>query len=146
VVITESKIVGDVNEYGWHVMKVLEDDEQPGFAYTVGLYRTFRHPEVLIAGLDLNLMHEILNVIGNEIRGGKRFEAGKEYADILENDNCAFRKVSERFYDEYLGFAIWFNYGPDFPALQCVWTDNNGFYPWDQDCDPSLREEQPVLT
>jgi uncharacterized protein DUF4262 len=42
----ERKAVADVKKHGWHVLKVLEDDRGPAFAYTVGLYHSFGHPEL----------------------------------------------------------------------------------------------------
>jgi hypothetical protein len=47
----ERKALADVQNHGWHVLKVMEDDRGPAFAYTVGLYHSFRHPELIIVGL-----------------------------------------------------------------------------------------------
>jgi len=124
----------------------MEDDVGPGFAVTIGLYHTFQHPEVLMIGLDIDFMSGILNNIGDDIKSGILYEAGKEYPEIVENYKCSFQKISHKFYVDYLGTAMWFYKGKSFPALQCVYPDMSGRYPWDEHVNPSLIEMEPVLT
>ncbi|HZH90257.1 MAG TPA: DUF4262 domain-containing protein [Pyrinomonadaceae bacterium] len=143
---SDKKTLSDVAEYGWHVVMVFEDDEGPGFAYTVGLYQTFRHPEILIIGLNVDLMSNILNSVGDDIKTGTIYEAGKEYSEIVENYKCSFQKIDESFYTDFLGTGIWFYKGKPFPALQCVYPDISGHYPWHKNCNPALIEMQPLLT
>ncbi len=97
-------------------------------------------------GLDIDFMGGILNNIGDDIKGGIRYEVGKEYPEIVEDYKCSFQKISQKFYVDYLGTAMWFYKGKSFPALQCVYPDMAGRYPWDAKCNPELREMQPVLT
>jgi hypothetical protein len=54
------KMLRDIQQYGWHVLKVMEDDKGPAFAFTIGLFHCFKHPEVLMIGLDLDFMHRII--------------------------------------------------------------------------------------
>jgi hypothetical protein len=44
----DEKLVRDVSEYGWHVLKVLDEPGAPGWAYSIGLYRNFDHPEIIV--------------------------------------------------------------------------------------------------
>jgi hypothetical protein len=44
----DAQMRADIATYGWHVIKVLEDDEGPGFAFTIGLYQRFEHPELIV--------------------------------------------------------------------------------------------------
>lgn len=56
-----------------------EDDLGPGFAYTVGLWHTYRSPELTMFGLDIHLMHELLNRLGDGVATGslsKRSRSG----------------------------------------------------------------------
>src|SRR5947209_3318154 len=127
----DQQLLQDVQEVGWHVLLIPEDEEGPAFAFTVGLYHSFQHPEVLIMGLDPGIMHRILNIIGEDAKAGRHYEPEKEYPDILEGYRCAFEEIDKGLYEEYLGYAIWFYRGSAFPALQCVWPDHEGRYPWD---------------
>jgi hypothetical protein len=67
--VNDEKVLADVAQYGWQVVKVLEKDETPGWAFSIGLHRNFKHPEVVVFGLDSDLMHSVINSIGDEITG-----------------------------------------------------------------------------
>lgn len=54
---SDRKVLDDVETHGWHVVKVMGDETGPGFGYSVGLWKTFRHPEIIIIGLKLDLIH-----------------------------------------------------------------------------------------
>ena len=69
----DRKLLDDVEKYGWHVMKVLETAETPAWAYSVGLYKSFGHPEILVFGQDPDLMHFMINTIGEGVQAGKSF-------------------------------------------------------------------------
>jgi hypothetical protein len=142
----DRKLLADVERHGWHVIGVMEDREGPAFAYSIGLYHTFGHPELIIFGLPVRVMHQIINLVGEEIRSGERFEHLAEYDDILEGYRVAFRTLAGRHYREYLGFARWFYRGDDFPALQCVWPDARYRYPWHPEAEPAFIERQPLLS
>src|SRR5262245_35818580 len=114
----EQKLLADVAEYGWHVMKVLETEETPSWAYAIGLYKNFQHPEILVFGLDLDLMHHIVNAIGEDARRGKKFEANESYADLIEKYQCSLRSVKHKWHSMFLAFASWFYEGADYPVLQ----------------------------
>ena len=141
----DQKLLDDVVKYGWHVMRVLETPETPSWAYSVGLYKTFRHPEILVFGLDLDLMHYMINTIGEGVRQGKFFEVDGRYADLIEAYECTLKPVRTKWYPSFLGFASWFYYGAEYPVLQCFWPDFDGSYPWEPKFDRELSSAQPLL-
>jgi hypothetical protein len=141
----DEQMRADIATYGWHVTKVLEDDEGPGFAFTIGLWQRFEHPELILFGLPLDTMHLMLNGAGAAVRDGRSYRAGRSYADILEGYDCTFRPVPLRHYEEYLGSALWHYDGDDFPVLQLVWPDREHRYPWTAPADAWIRLAQPVL-
>src|SRR5512144_553940 len=97
----DQKVLDDVEKHGWHVVKVLPEAEFPGFAYTVGLFKTFTHPEVLIYGIPGDRAHQILNDLGNEVRAGHRFNVGQTYDTLLEGYSCTFRTIPQAQYGEH---------------------------------------------
>lgn len=99
----ERKALADVEEHGWHVLKVLEDNEGPAFAYTVGLYHSFRHPELIVVGLPLDVGHSVLNIAGESIRRGVRYSEGTQSDELLEDRACTFRRMPESQYRHYMG-------------------------------------------
>jgi hypothetical protein len=143
---TERKVLTDVQEHGWHVMMVVEDeDDETGFAFTIGLPVTFGHPELLVVGLSLGEMPLLLNTLGEQVRAGRRFTAGEQVPDILEGADVAFREVARDWYREYLGYARWYHQGPDFETLQVVYPDAEGRFPWQRGVSEDFRQQQPVL-
>ncbi len=142
----DRKLLADVEGHGWHVLGVEEDEEGPAFAYSIGLYYNFKHPEVIVFGLPVRVMHLIINAVGEEVRSGKRFEHWDESDDVLDGYQVAFRTVEPRHYREFLGFARWFYRGDDFPVLQCVWPDSQHRYPWHPECKATLSHRQPLLS
>jgi hypothetical protein len=50
----EKQLFDDVENYGCHVIHVREDQHLPGWSYTIGLYETFRQPEILAVGLKID--------------------------------------------------------------------------------------------
>jgi hypothetical protein len=92
----DRKLLADVQVHGWHVIGVEEDEEGPGFAYSIGLYRTFGHPEIIVVGLRVQVMHRMINVVGEEVRSGKKFGHLDESGDVLDGYNVAFRTVERR--------------------------------------------------
>ncbi|OAI48434.1 hypothetical protein AYO44_06885 [Planctomycetaceae bacterium SCGC AG-212-F19] len=142
----DRKLLADVQRHGWHVLGVESDDEGPGFAYSIGLFHTFRHPEIIVFGLAVKVMHPIINAIGELVRKGSQFEHLDEAGDVLGGYNVCFRTVERMHYREYLGYARWFYQGDDFPVLQCVWPDKQHRYPWHPEFNENLASRQPLLS
>ncbi len=142
----DRKLLADVRDHGWHIIGVEQDEEGPGFAYSIGLHHNFGHPEIIVVGLRVEVMHGMINAAGEEARSGKKFGHLDESGDVLDGYNIAFRTVEKRHYPDYFGYAGWFYRGGDFPALQCVWPDSQHRYPWHREATPEFIRRQPVLS
>lgn len=140
------KIKNDVREHGMHIIGVMGDASGPPFSYSIGLYANYKHPEIIICGMDQQTAHTVINCcIGDLIKEGKVFSDGQTSSELLQGYDCAFREVSVVHYQEYLGQAQWFYQGNAFPCLQCFWPDEQGKFPWDEDADSDCKELQPLL-
>lgn len=137
----------DIKEYGWHVIEVLGDDEVRPWAYSVGVYQSYGHPEIVIFGLDHDVMFGMISAIIDEIKAGVVYRDGDETPEILEGYNCMFRIVGHQWYAPFFGRAIDYYGGSTFPVLQCVWPDRHGLYPWsdNSDFEGDLQGTQPLL-
>jgi hypothetical protein len=133
-----------IDQYGWHVVHVLGDETGPQFSYSVGLYETFDHPEVIFIGLKHDLSHILINNIGETIREGGNYTHDNFYADILDGFECKMIEVNERHFDEYVGVAQ-DHYKSTFPLLQCIYPTVKGIYPWQDEWPTDLRTLQPIL-
>jgi Domain of unknown function (DUF4262) len=141
----EDKLLADVDTYGWHMLTIPEDDHGPGFTYSIGLFQTYGHPELIVFGLPNKKMQRIIDTVAGLIKTGSVFRDHRESFDILEGFGCVFRTVRREHYREHFGYAIWFYEGLSFPALQCVWPDNQHQYPWQATCQAAIRDLQPPL-
>ncbi len=127
------------------MLLIPEDGEGPAFAYTLGLFHSFGHAEVLVMGLPLEAAHKVLNLIGNKVKAGRRYTFGQESAGLLEGQWLTFRIIKPENYDEMLGRAVRFYGGQGFPALQCFWPDASGGFPWQEGFDEEWSGQQWLL-
>jgi hypothetical protein len=137
--------IGHVEEHGWSVMQVPEDDLGPGWAFTVGLWHTHRQPEVAIFGLDIEAMKTCLNVLGRQTVDGWPPELDYERSHVIGGDPVLFKTIDLRWYKAFFGTAIAFYRRPPIPFLQVLWADSDERFPTDLDCEPTVRDRQPSL-
>ena len=123
---------------GWQVQYV-EHDERP-FAYTVGLHHRGR-PELLITGLDADVSNTVLKSIGHMVVDDGTFLAPAMHIDY--EDRFLIEVVEVAHPDVHLKFAAAIC-GPNLRALQLVWADDRGRWPWDAGWGHG-RRRQPVL-
>jgi hypothetical protein len=141
----ERKVLQDVAEYGWHCLNILEEDEHPPFSFSIGLYKTWQFPELIIVGLKREVAHGVLNIVATALAEGKRPDLAATNDDLLEGYACCFVEVSKAHYREYVGTARWYYEGAAFPLYQVVWPSKQGHFPWHSDASESFVRWQPVL-
>jgi hypothetical protein len=134
-----------VQHHGWSVMMVPTDDQGPGWAYTIGLWHSYRMPEVAIFGLGMDLSHECLNNLGAATRDGAPLDVEQARADVIERHTVQLKAVGQGWYRAFFGQAIDFYRRPPVPFLQVVWPDRRGHFPWETCSDEQVRTCQPQL-
>jgi hypothetical protein len=143
--VDENKFSADIEKFGWKVIMLNSTDYLPSFAYTVGLWKNYNHPEIISFGLTIKTLHLILNDAGEIAKAGKSIEVGKNYDNFFENSDSQFLKVDSRNISDYFGQAIRYYKTADFPAIQLVWTDRNNKFPWDNNYEEEFVFRQPLL-
>jgi len=144
---SERKAIEDIRNYGIHIIHVFDpDDENPRFSYTVGLWHTHRHPEILIFGLKLELCQSVLNSLNTDISNGQSFNTGTSSRDVLKSFRCYFESLPKPQFREYLGWDLWFYGSDEFETVQMLWPNTAGVFPWDDQADDELRWIEPILT
>lgn len=144
----DAKVLREIHTDGWQITGVLarEQDRGPDFAYSIGLFHSFGHPEVILFGLPIDTCMRAVNVIGIDIRNGMRFHPDTVYDRILSVPHrCCFRDVDRKHYQDHVGYALWFYETDPFPLMQCFWSDPHGRFPWDAGCSRYARDGQPLL-
>ena len=92
-------IQNTIDDAGCQIIVVPGGEYLPGFAYTIGLYQQFNHPEIICFGLIVDTMQALLNEIKNCVEENKIFETGKEYEGFLRKGSpITFIPVEKVFY------------------------------------------------
>jgi hypothetical protein len=136
-----------VTDHGHMVLHVMADYDQmrPPFTYTIGLSKTYGHPEIIVFGLSRETSHTLLNQIATRIRiEGFRVEEKKRYTDMTKDAlPMMFRTVTDR---EYSVQASEYYHGDhEYQLVQLIWADPNGNLPGEDDFDTSFNTFQPLL-
>ena len=97
----DQRLLQDVRDVGWHVIKIAADAATPGWAFSVGLGPTFNHPELVVFGLALDLMHTMINSAVLEIRHGITLQGGSRSSEILDGYACEWTKGKHTLYLVY---------------------------------------------
>ena len=143
----EKKTLEDIRSSGIKWISVFDpDDSDLEFSYSIGLWHTHSHPEVIIFGLERELCGQILNGISKDVKAGKSFEAGLSSMDCLQDFRSYFETFPKEQYRDHLGWATWFYGGDDFPAVQMLWPTKSGVYPWEDRASQEFKKIQPVFS
>lgn len=126
-----------IRRHGWAV-QYIEDDRRP-FAYTIGLHDRGL-PELLITGQLPPRSVSVLNAVANAAVNGSVFLPGEHMA---LGDEVLIEFVEVDHPDAHLKFAVALG-GPEVRALQLVWADERGRWPWAAGWGHG-RRRQPVL-
>lgn len=138
-------ISGIVDKYGCYIA-MIESDHLPSFAYSIGLYEKFEHPEIICFGLNIDMMGNLINEVAAMIKQGSKIQTDVSYPDFLENVDVKFIPVSKSFYGNYFGYGTrYYKDSTDFSALQLVWPDKENSFPWDEGFNPDWKFKQPLL-
>lgn len=125
--------------HGWAVQGVERDGDHPPWAYTVGLTECGL-PELVVTGMRMERAAALLNDVAGHLmhaeppRPGERMPLhGWPTVEIVELPNPHAHL-----------FTATALFGPWLRALQLVWADDRGHWPWDPGFRGS-RGGQPVL-
>jgi hypothetical protein len=123
--------------HGWAVQYV-EDDRRP-FAYTIGLHDRGL-PELLVTGLAPRHATWLLNTFARRTLLGRRPAPGNQVS-LPAGTRVELVGVAQPDAHLYMAVAI---EGPGIEAVQLVWADDRGRWPWAPGFDDG-RRPQPVL-
>lgn len=138
----------DIDDAGYSVVALTGDVTGCDWAYSIGLHRTCRHPELIVVGLEAPLAGAIVEAFADRVVAG---------VDLRERDDVAIGPIALRFVpvdDLFRSQGDWFNlgrevvsgWGQSWPeTLQVVWADEHGRFP-EQSGDPAWFLRQPLLS
>jgi hypothetical protein len=143
----EIDLIGRVRNYGWQTTSVgASDNDAPAFSYTTGFWLTADAPEVIVFDFPSNLSHDVFGHMMKQVQSGQHFPTGKPIEGILSNEVVYLFPVKPEVGVQYLRSSTWFYRLNKFPAVQLVWADRAGLFPWDVKFDAALAGLQPDLS
>jgi hypothetical protein len=138
----------EVEDGGFTVAALVGDELGCDWAYTIGLHRSYGHPELLVVGIDAPMAGAALELLGARVAAGERLAAGTE---LVLDGGLGFRvcEVDPLFGAQgdwfILGREVMACWGERWPrSLQLVWSDRGGEFPADAG-DPRWSLRQPLL-
>jgi len=128
-----------IDRFGWAVLHGGGAPGDPRWSHTVGL-TALEHPEVIVVGLPFEVGEKYLNLVGEAVRAGARYQPGSATTALTDADSpVVFLHVEDA---ERLAVVEQFYGSVD--ALQLVWPDSAGQLPW-QEGHRNPPAAQPLL-
>jgi len=125
----------DIQTRGWSIVAVGSNAHKPSFAHTVGLVTSFKHPEIIVFGLDLEDTGIVLNSLGSQIKKGQTFKPGTRYTDVFQQGyDAQFVSVLPQ-HHSFISFAFEQKAEMEVTALQLLFPDQSNRFPLEEGFD-----------
>lgn len=109
--------------------------------YTVGLWHSFKHPEIMILGIPEGVGQRLLSDMRDLIKIGQPPAVGCPVGRRVEYYPVRLEPVGDRdFIRQYLSMADWFYSDDPFPVLQLFWSVPESESPWPQFQQPKTSK------
>ena len=128
---------GKIRKNGWTV-EYVESGRRP-YAYTVGLH-DWDVAELLMTGVSEQRALRLLDIVARMLLSGEVLTPGQQ---ISLPDGPLIEIVEVDHPDAHMRWAVALG-GPEIRALQLVWADGHGRWPWSAEFADG-RAMQPVL-
>jgi len=130
---------GLLDEHCWVVVGVQRDRYRPPYSYTIGL-TSHGKPEVVVTGLPQQRAADLLNGVAAHLVHADPPAAG-ERVQLTGGPLIEIVRVTEPSAHLHVATEL---FGPVLRALQAVYADDRGHWPWDRGFRGG-RRGQPVL-
>lgn len=130
------RVVETIVEHKVCIQAVGAGEKEPAFAYTIGLQggvEAPEHPEIIVFGLPFSVAHTVLNDLASKVlEEGVTLSPGEERHDVFRGFPARFLEVKDSTEHLCVANALFGEDGP-IPALQLIFPDAEGRWPWDAD-------------
>ncbi|MEI7770114.1 MAG: DUF4262 domain-containing protein [Chloroflexales bacterium] len=116
--------------------------------YSVG-FRQRAHPDILIPGLLAPVAASFMAQLHEAIVAGATYAPGELYDSIAAGYLAQFKPIHESWQNALTAVAasVYQRQNGDrtFTAIQLIYPDAGGRWPWDPACEEHIRQKQPRL-
>jgi hypothetical protein len=142
----DAKALADIENYGLHVISVMEEDEHPPFVYSIGIEQSLGMPELIVIGLKSSVACSAVNECYRQMKERGAIAPGARIAGLLGGDfECVIGEASSEQVADYMLWASWLYKGRPFRAYQIIWPSTTGVFPWEPGASDWLIARQPLL-
>lgn len=135
-----------IASHGFAIMNILGKENEPPFSYTVGLSKTYNHPELICFGLPFRTMNILFHTIVSDLIEKKGVLKPLIPYEDFSNMPMEFACVESRFIQEYMcGVADYYADAYKVEAMQMLWPDPQGCFPYEKGYDEHYILAQPIL-
>jgi hypothetical protein len=114
-------------QFGWAVQAISRDGLHPPWAYTVGL-TDFGRPELVVTGMSPRRARELLNDVASYVVHADAALQPGEQIPLIGGPAIEVVELTETTARLVTAIDI---YGPGIRALQLVYADDRGHWPWE---------------
>lgn len=132
----EQRLVTEISEKSFSVV------HQPGSCYTVGLWKSHQHPELIVFGLPAERGQRLLEQAVAHLP----LELNQETTQLTDEYCLRPSAVKREHHREFLSYNRWFYRGDHFQAWQLTWPDPDHRFPEDPQHPERFRQLQPSLS
>ena len=133
--------INHIEKFGCSVLYI-EGDSSSRFSYTVGVFDTSGHPELITVGLIEKTAHIALNAAEKLLRSGVDLTQGR-YRMLVGEVECRFAPVDPKWLHHVMGRADWYYTGEAVPVLQLIYPDHENRFQEEEGFAEYFR--QPML-
>lgn len=110
-----------IAEHGWLCVHIMAERGEAPYSFTVGLFRTYSHPELIVFGLSPEVAHAIFSRAVHNIQQGQHLSYGP-CPGLIDGVNCEARWVPIEQYQRYVALCRQYYAGDRFSLLEIVWA------------------------
>lgn len=132
--------------HGFAIMNIFGKENEPCFSYTVGLSKTYNHPELICFGLPFQTMNILFHTIVSELIEKKEQLKPLIPYDDFSNMPMEFVRVESYNIEKYMcGVRDYYADAHTIEAMQMLWPDPQGCFPYEKGYDKHYILAQPIL-
>lgn len=141
----DTDTVSNVGKHGVHLVGILAENDRLPYAFTTGLWHSYRSPEVAIFGLPARSAQACLSTAAESAKDNA-MAADQQRDDVLHGLPVAIRRIDPEWHRELFGINISFYQGcTSVPFVQMFWPDCEGHFPWQPAFSAQFHDIQPQL-
>ena len=138
----------DIELGGYSVAAILGDETGCDWAYSIGLTRSYDHPELVVVGLEAPFAGAVIEVLARRVAEGERLIPGST-VELEGGLELRLHLVDPLWCSRgdwfVLGREVMATWGERWPAsIQLTWPDASGAFP-EHPGDPRWNFRQPML-